>query len=430
MNLRKIILPLLLFCIFFTGASVARSAPSDLIYVIKVEGEIDSGLARFIEKGLTKAEHDRADAVVLEINTFGGYVDSAVAIRDALLDTPVVTVAFVKDRAWSAGALIAIACDKIFMTPESSMGAAETRPNEEKYISAFRKEFKATAEKQGRNPDIAAAMVDSDIEIEGVNPRGKLVTLTAAEAKKYGMADQVVNTFTEVAASLGAKDGSIKYFEPNLTDRLARFIVNPYVSAILITLGFIGIIVEVATLGWGIAGTIGILSLALFFSGNLLVGNTNWGLILLFVAGAVLLALEIFLIPGFGVTGILGLILTMASLFLTFENPVLGMYAIAFAIVLALITIVILGKYFSRSKLWQRVSLKTEQSKEHGYVAPVSRYELLGAEGQALSILRPAGTGLFAGERIDVISEGGYIEPGAKIKVIKVEGNKVIVREI
>lgn len=423
-------LAILLFAVLCSGFSIAKAAPSDLVYVANVEGEIDAGLAKFIERTLDKAEREGAKAVILEINTFGGYVDAAVEIRDALIDSPIETVAFVKDRAWSAGALITLACDKIYMTSESSIGAAETRPKEEKFISAFRKEFKATAEKQGRNPDIAAAMVDSDIEIPGINPKGKLLTLTGSEALKYGMADKTLQTLKDVETEIGVADGSVRFAEMNLTDRFARIVINPLIGGLLITIGFICIAIEAATLGWGIAGTIGILALALFFSGNLLVGNTSWGLILLFVAGLILLGVEIFLIPGFGVTGITGIILALASLFLTFQNPVLGMYAISFAIVFAVITLTILAKYFGRSKVWQRIALQTSQTKEHGYLAPRARTELVGAVGEALSVLRPAGTALIDGERVDVISDGGYIQQGSSIKVVKVEGTKVIVREI
>lgn len=407
-----------------------QAAPSDLIYVVKVDGEIDPGMTKLIQRGLVTAKQDGARAIIFEINTFGGLVDSAVEIRDAIIDSPVPTVAYVKDRAWSAGALIALACDKIYMTPESSMGAAETRPKEEKFISAFRKEFKATAEKQGRDPDLAAAMVDADIEIPGVIEKGKLLTLTGTEAVKYKMADKVVNSLQDIRVELGSADGTYEYLEASLTDRFARFITNPYVSALLVAIGFIGIIAEAMTLGWGIAGTIGVLSLSLFFSGNLLVGNTSWGLILLFIAGMILLAIELFLIPGFGVTGFAGITLALTSLFLSFENPTIGMYGVSLALLVGVATVIVMFRYFGHSKAWSKIALHTTQTKENGYLAPVIRTELIGLEGEALTTMRPAGTALIDGERVDVVSEGGYIDKGSKIKVIKVEGTRVIVREI
>ncbi len=425
----KFLIISLLLIVFF-GSFIVEAAPSDLVYTIDVEGEVNSGLARFIEKSIDRAETDGAEAIILQITTFGGLVDSAVAIRDILIDTSVMTVAYVKDRAWSAGALITLACDKIYMSPGSSMGAAETRPNEEKYISAFRKEFKTTAEKQGRNSDIAAAMVDSDIAIDGVIEKGKLLTLTASEATELGMADLIVTSQHNLLADLGFEDGIIRKLEPTLIDRFARYVTNPYVGSILITVGFVALVVEAITLGWGVAGTIGILSLATFFSGNLLVGNTNWGLILLFVAGMILLALELFVVPGFGVTGLGGIILVIASLFLTFNDPTIGLYAVSFSLISSIIITIILFRFFGKSKTWNRIALTITQSKENGYLAAKTRSDLLGLEGEALTTLRPTGTALIAGERIDVLSESSYIEKGNKIKVVKIEGVKVIVREI
>lgn len=421
---------LILLTMLLLIAPATQAAPSDLVYLVKVEGEIDTGLAQYIDKMLDEAEDMGARAVILEINTFGGFVDSGVAIRDRLLDSTVETVAFVKDRAWSAGALIALACDKIYMTPESSMGAAETVPNEEKYVSAFRKEFKATAERQGRNPDIAAAMVDKDIEIPNVIERGKLLTLTGTEAIKLKMADGEATTLKSVLAALGAEDGTVRTAEMSPVHRFARFITNPYIGALLITIGFIGIAVEAMTLGWGVGGTIGVLALAVFFSGNLLVGNTNWGLILLFAAGMVLLGIELILIPGFGVTGITGIGLILTSLFLTFENAVVGMYAISFALILTIVAVVFLFRFIGKSEAWSRIALKTTQTKESGYLAPIVRWELMGKEGVAMTTLRPTGTALIDDERVDVVSEGAYISQGNKIKVVKIEGTRIVVREI
>lgn len=421
---------LILLTMLLLIAPATQAAPSDLVYLVKVEGEIDTGLAQYIDKMLDEAEDMGARAVILEINTFGGFVDSGVAIRDRLLDSTVETVAFVKDRAWSAGALIALACDKIYMTPESSMGAAETVPNEEKYVSAFRKEFKATAERQGRNPDIAAAMVDKDIEIPNVIERGKLLTLTGTEAIKLKMADGEATTLKSVLTALGAEDGTVRTAEMSLVHRFARFITNPYIGALLITIGFIGIVIEAMTLGWGVGGTIGVLALAVFFSGNLLVGNTNWGLILLFAAGMVLLGIELILIPGFGVTGITGIGLILTSLFLTFENAVVGMYAISFALILTIVAVVVLFRFIGKSEAWSRIALKTTQTKESGYLAPIVRWELMGKEGVAMTTLRPTGTALIDDERVDVVSEGAYISQGNEIKVVKIEGTRIVVREI
>ncbi len=409
---------------------IVSAVPSDIVFVVKIEGEINAGLYKIIEKNINRAEKEGVSAIIFQINTYGGYVDPAIEIRDMIIDTPVLTTAFINDRAWSAGSLIALACDKIYMTPESSMGAAETRPYEEKYVSALRKEFKATAESQQRNPEVAAAMVDRDIEIEGVSKKGKLLTLTAEEAIKLNMADQKVHTLREIMPLIGATGGVIKEIEPSLKDSFARFVTNPYVSALLLTIGLIGLIVEALIPGWGIGGTIGILALTGFFSGNLVVGNTSWGLILLFLAGMVLLGLEFFVVPGFGVTGVGGILLVISSLFFTFEDPIVGIYGVAGSFLIALLVFVILLRKFGNSKMWNRIALNTTQTKESGYMATDTDSELLDQEGEALTILRPAGTAIINGERVDVVSEGGYISQGKRIKIVKIEGRKVIVREL
>lgn len=409
---------------------VAYAAPSDLVYVVDVDGSIDRGLARYIEKSLTNAVQDEIKAVIFRINTFGGLVEAATQIRDDIVDSPVMTVALITERAWSAGALISLACDRIYMAPESSMGAAETRPKEEKFISAFRKEFKATAEKQGRDPDVAASMVDADIAIPGVIEKGKLLTLTAKEAVELGMADGRFSTVQEILPLIKAEGAVVKELEPSSTDRFGRFVSSYAVSTLLVTIGFIGLIVEAVTLGWGVGGSIGILSMAVFFGGNLLVGNTSWGLILLFIGGIILLGLELFVVPGFGITGLAGIGLVVVSLFLTFESPVVGMYAISFSLLVGVVALILAFKYFETSKAWNRIALNMSQTKEKGYSVPTMKAELIGLEGEALSTLRPAGTALIQGERLDVVSEGGYIIKGSLIKVVKVEGTKVVVREI
>ncbi len=420
----------LLLTLLFSITPIISAAPSDIIFVVEVEGEINAGLYKYIEKNIDRAEVEGVAAIIFQINTFGGYVDSAIKIRDIILDTPILTAAFVKDRAWSAGSLITLACDRIYMTPESSMGAAETRPNEEKYISALRKEFKATAERQGRNPDIAAAMVDKDIEIEGVIKKDKLLTLTAEEAVELKMADMKVNTMGEILPLIGAENGVIKEIVPSLKDTFARLITNPYISSLLLSIGLIGLIVEAIIPGWGVGGTIGILALTAFFSGNLVVGNTSWGLILLFLAGMFLLGLEFFVVPGFGITGVGGMILVISSLFLTFEDPIAGIYGVSFSFVFALVIFIILLRRFGNSKMWNRIALNTTQSKENGYLATKAEEELLDQEGEALTTLRPAGIALIKSERVDVVSNGGYITQGKRIKVIKIEGIKVIVKEL
>jgi len=171
-------------------AQAADAAP--LVYSVPIRGAIEHGVSAFLARGLREAREAGADAVIIEIDTPGGFVDAALKMRDSIMTAGVPTVAFVNTRAWSAGALIAIACEDVGMKMGGSMGAAETRPKEEKYISAMRAEFEATAEMRGRDPKIAGAMVDADVEIPGLIERGKILTLTAKQAKDVGYADYTV----------------------------------------------------------------------------------------------------------------------------------------------------------------------------------------------------------------------------------------------
>jgi len=398
--------------------------------MIPVKGKIDPGLVNLVVKGITEAENDGAKTVILEIDTYGGLVDSAVKIRDNILKTDLETVTFVSGRAWSAGALIALAGKKMVMVRGSSIGAAETRPKEEKYISALRKEFKATAEKRGKNSELAAAMVDADIVIEGISEKGKLLTLTAEEAEGNNIADLLVNDFNALLAELKLTDSRIITRELTSTEKIARFVTNPTVSAVLLSLGFIALIFEALAPGFGIGGTVGILALGLFFSGYIINGLASWGLVVLFLAGIILIMLEIFVVPGFGVTGIGGLLAILLSLYFTLPTPQIALSILAAVIVVSIAATVILIKLFGGSRFWKRISLGESQTTDSGYIAHIDKSELPGSKGITLTPLRPAGIVLVNNERIDVVSEGGYIDKDKDVKIVSVSGSRIIVREL
>ena len=269
-----------------------------------------------------------AAAVILEINTFGGRLDAAVLIRDALLNARVRTVAFVNKRAISAGALIALAAEKIVMADGGTIGAATpvqigqpgspAQPVEEKTVSFVRKEFRATAESRKRPPLIAEAMVDADVEIPGLIQKGKLLTLTTEEALKHKVADFRADTLEGVLERLGLAGVEVRRPSPNWAENLVRFLTHPVVSSLLITIGMLGIILEILTPGFGVPGALGITSLALFFWGHWLVQLAGWEELLLVGSGLVLLVLEVFVIPGFGLAGVLGIGALIAGLSLSF----------------------------------------------------------------------------------------------------------------
>jgi len=423
----RLFLLVIIACLYIPTATVFAA---DTVYKLPVKGKIDPGLVNLIDKGITEAENMGVRTVILEIDTYGGLVDSAVKIRDSILQTDLETVTFVSGRAWSAGALIALAGEKLFMVEGGSIGAAETRPKEEKYISALRKEFKATAETRDRNPEIAAAMVDSDIVIEGLSKKGKLLTLTAKEAKENNITDFLVADFSALLVELGISDSEILTRELTSTEKLARFVTRPTVSAILLTIGFVALIFEALAPGFGVGGTIGILTLSLFFSGYIINGLASWGLVVLFLAGIILILLEIFVVPGFGITGIGGLIAVLGSLYFTFPTPQIALSILAAVMVLSILSAIILIKVFGGSRFWKNISLGESQTTDSGYIAHIDKSDLPGTRGKTLTPLRPAGIVLINGERIDVVSEGGYIDKDKAIEIVSVSGSRVVVREI
>lgn len=314
---------LVLVLTFVSGSVLAQSPPAagGAVYVVPISGTIDLGLAPYLSRILAEAEANGAAAVVLDIDTPGGRLDAVLQMRDALLSSPVPTIAFVDRTAFSAGALIAIACEEIYMAPGAVMGAAtpvdgagETAT--EKIVSAVRTTFKATAEARGRDPLVAEAMVDPDVSIDGLVTRGQLLTLTTTEATDWGYNDGVALNRAEVLAAAGLSNAPVIDTGPSLAEQLVRFITDPAVSSLLIAAGVLIIIADLFVEGFGIGGVLGLGLLALFFWGHFLAGLTGWEDLTLVVLGLLLIVVEIIIIPGFGIPGVLGLVALMGGLFL------------------------------------------------------------------------------------------------------------------
>lgn len=423
-----------------------RAAPATIVYVAPIEGIIDLGLAPFLQRVLNEAGQAGAAAVILDINTFGGRVDAAVLIRDALLKARVPTVAFVNKRAISAGALISLAAEKIVMADGGTIGAAApvqmgqpgapAQPVEEKTVSYVRKEFRATAESRKRPPLVAEAMVDSDVEIPHLVQKGKLLTLTTEEALKHKMADFRADTVEGVLAQLNLAGAEIRRASPNWAENLVRFLTHPIVSSLLITVGLLGIIVELRTPGFGLPGLLGALSVALFFWGHWLVQLAGWEELLLVASGLVLLVVEIFVIPGFGVAGVLGIVALLGGLSLslvgagaTWEFILRALGRVVFSLLGAVIGSLVLLRFLPHLPWGRQLILETGLAAGEGYAsAPETDRTWLGKSGKALSPLRTAGIAEIDGKRVDVVSDGEFIEAGAAIVVTRVDGNRIVVR--
>lgn len=441
-------LSLIALALLATSASAYAQERRPLVYVAQIEGTIDLGLAPFVARVLGEAAETGASAVILEINTFGGRVDAAVQIRDALLNSKVRTVAFVNKRAISAGALISLAAENIVIAGGGTIGAATpvqmgqsgeaAQPVGEKTVSYVRKEFRATAESRKRPPLLAEAMVDADVTIRGVIEKGKLLTLTTEEALKHKFADFRADSLDSALQQLGLGGAELKQVSPNWAEHLVRWLTHPVLSSLLISIGMLGIFVGLRTGDFGIAGGIGIASLALFFWGHWLVQLAGWEELLLALSGIVLFALEVFVIPGFGVAGLLGIAALLASLILsligagdTSEVVLLAAGRVVFSLLIALAASLAALRFLPRLPFGRRLVLETGLGAGQAYgSAPDSDLRWLGKQGRAASTLRPAGIAEIEGERVDVVSDGELIDAGDAIEVRRVDGNRIVVRRV
>lgn len=425
------------------GAQAPRAAAADapLVYRVPVTGVVEMGLAPFVERSLRAAEAAGAQAVVLDIDTPGGRVDAAQRIVNVLRDSPLPVYAYVNPRALSAGALIALAADGILMRPGGSIGAAtpvtgtgETAP--EKIVSAMRAEMRALAEERGLDPRVAEAMVDPTVEVPGLDTGEKLLTLSTADAVRIGYAREA-RDWDAVLAGVGAAGARTVQTEVNWAERLVRFFTHPVVAPLLLSLGMLGLMVELRTPAFGLAGLTGVTSLGLFFGSHLLLGLAGWEVVLLLAAGVILLLVELLVLPGFGVAGVLGIAALLASVGLSLwgSMPTAGDLLLALNILAG--SLVVLGlvawqmlKRLPGDRRAGRMVLQARTARAVGYTAAALRTDLLGARGVALTDLRPAGTAHIGDEHLDVVSDGGWIAAGTPVRVVRTEGYRQVVEAV
>jgi membrane-bound serine protease (ClpP class) len=434
----------LLFVSFFIFLT-ATLLPQKKVFLAEITGEIDPRMAPYISRVVSDAENNGAEAIIFRINTFGGRVDAATQIKDAIIESRLLTIAFINNRAISAGSLIALSCRKICMVPGSSIGAATVvdqsgQKQSEKYQSFMRSEMRSTAERNGRRTDIVQGMVDENITVPGINDNNRLITLTSDEAKKYGIADTLVYNLNDCLSAFGLRDAQVIKVSSNWAEDLVGFLNQPLISSILIMLGLVGIFAEIKSPGFGFPVIIGVISLLLFFGSSYILQLASIINIVLFIIGIILLLLEIFVIPGFAITGVIGILLIIGSIFLSLVGNNLPFWdsgAVSKAIIqlsasllFAFILIYILAKFLPKSSAFSRLVLSNEEKADQGFVSYPSEKELLGLEGIALTTLRPAGSAEFKGQKYDVVADWEYIPKGNKVKVIRVEGIKVVVKEL
>jgi membrane-bound serine protease (ClpP class) len=409
-----------------------------LVYRIPVTGVIELGIAPFIRRALREADKAGARAAILDVNTLGGRVDAALEIVDAIGEAQTPVYAFVHPRAISAGALISVAADSIFMTPDGLIGASTVVEGEgqmasEKAQSAMRAQYRALAERRGVDPRIGEAMVDANIAIPGVVDSGKLLTLTADEAVRVGYAIEIAS-FDALLDTLGLRDAEIRVARVNWAEGLVRFLTHPVVAAILLPLGVLGLTMELKAPGFGFAGGFGFLALALFFGSHIIVGLAGWEDVILLLAGVGLLGLEIFVIPGFGVAGIVGLLCVGSAIFLallgdlrTWHDVMRATGTFASSVLIFAAALYLVVRQLPKSERHMGILLKAATTKDEGFVSGDARSDLVGAVGTALVDLRPSGTARFGDQRMDVVSESGFVAKGQRVRVVRAEAYRLVV---
>lgn len=439
---------LLLFLSLVLPFVVFSQSSKKLVYQFSINEEIAPPASLRVEKAMEEAKNIDADLIIVQINTFGGTLDDADKIRTAFLQSDIPVYAYINNNAASAGALISIACDSIYMHSGSSIGAAtvvdmagEVQPD--KYQSYMRSLMRTTAEARGRRPDIAQAMVDPDIRIDGISDSGKVLTFTTSEAVEYGYCEAEVENVKSLLNHAGIQEYRIHEQRYSFIDKLIGFLVTPVVSGILIMLIIGGIYFELQQPGIGFPLILALSAAALYFAPLYLDGLATYWEIIIFIVGLVLIAIEIFVIPGFGVAGVSGIICVVIGLVFSmvgnvgfdFSGIPSGIVSNRLMIVLLAIAVSLplsiwLGKKLFESTLFGGLALSTTENKSEGFTVAANKLQsLVGSECVAATILRPAGKVLIGDRTYDAVSQFGFIEKGQPATVVDYVNGSLVVKK-
>jgi len=421
-----------------------------IIYRFDIKEEIAPPVWRMTKKAFQEAKELKADVVLIHMNTYGGLLESADSIRTTILRSPVPVWVFIDNNAASAGALISIACDSIYMRRGANIGAATVVDQEgkvvpDKYQSYMRSMMRSTAEATGRNADIAQAMVDPRVVVPGISDSTQVITFTSTEALKYGFCEAEAESINQILEINNMQDASVIKQQLTTADKIIGFLTKPFISGILIMLIIGGLYFELQSPGIGFALIVAVSAAALYFAPLYLEGlAANWEIII-FIIGLVLIAIEILVIPGFGVAGISGIALAVLGLTLSLIGnigfqfhglPLMRLFESLAVVVIAsflsiLISFYTTSRLFGKRTIFGELSLLSTQQSNQGYIAADMHHsELVGKSGIAHTVLRPAGKVEVEGDVYDAVAQTGYIEKGQPIKIIRFENAQFVVRKV
>jgi membrane-bound serine protease (ClpP class) len=416
------------------------------VMIMEIKSEIDPRMTRYVDLALANAKKIKADLVLIEMDTYGGVLTDAKEIVDKIMHFDKPVFVYINSDAASAGALISISCDSIYMSPGASIGAATVvdgngQKAPDKYQSYMRSIMRSTAEENKRDPKIAEGMVDEDVVIPGVKTAGKILTFSTSEALKNGYCEAKVESINEILERTNFKGATIEKFELGTSEKIISLVLNPFISGILILIIIAGIYFEMQAPGLGFAGLAALVALILYLVPYYLNGLAeNWEIIAFFI-GIVLIGFEIFVIPGFGIAGVSGIILTIGSLVLiminneafNFEFVKLNDILIALAAAIGGllgggILLFVLGANLDKTPIYSKVALTNQQNRSEGYVATNFQAALIGKIGIAQTVLRPSGKVLIDGQMYDAYTRGEFIEKNESVEVISDEGSTLRVK--
>jgi membrane-bound serine protease (ClpP class) len=422
------------------------SAQQKNIMIMEIKSEIDPPMKRYVELAIAHAENTKAEIVIIEMDTYGGILTDAKEIVDIIMGYKKPIWVYVNSDAASAGALISIACDSIYMSPGASIGAATVvdRSGEkapDKYQSYMRSIMRATAEEKGRDPKIAEGMVDEDLVIEGVKEKGKIISFSTSEAITNGYCEAKVESIEEILKRNNVENYKLDHFQLGRTDKIIAFFMNPFISGLLILAIIAGIYFEMQTPGIGFAGLAALVALILYLVPYYLNGLAeNWEIIAFFI-GILLIGVEIFVLPGFGVAGISGITVVVGSLVLimvnndAFDFEFVKMNEILVALLAALgglfgsgILFFVMGDKLYNTRFFKRIALSDTQDSAQGYTVSLFKESMIGKKGIAQTVLRPSGKVMIDTIQYDAYTRGEYIDKGQAIEVVSHEGASLKVK--
>ncbi len=422
-------------------ASPPTTIGTPKVVVIDVHGTVWPGQAKFVINSLDQAAKDGASAVILDVDTFGGFAMSATEVKDAIFrhDRDFTTVGYVHDRALSSGSLITLSCKYIAMAPGGVLGSAQPHPDmnggspDPELLSWARKEFSSTAEARGRNADIALAWVTSPGPLPSLGIKeGDILTLTTKQAQANGYCDVVANGYPDILAFLKLSGATVQEQHLDFWTSAALVISEPWVTALLLGLGIAAVIIEMLTLhSWGIAGAIGGGVVFVVFLAHILAGTATWLGMIVFIAGIALLLFEIHVLPGHGLAAVGGLACIFLGIYLAIGGSQSNaIVPAATSLLVTTGTIIAFFVYLPKSRIWRVMGQNMQQRPAMGYVTSADYTDSLGRVGVTLSPLRPSGAADFDGIRMTVVSEGAFLQPGTRVEVVKVQGSRIVVREV